>query len=220
MPTYQLIPEIPNHSSIKNIIFDFGGVICDLDIPRTEAMFRTFGPPKKRVMEDDTDSSNQFNLLVAGLETDRISPQQFRDIIRDHYENPPTDQAIDDTWNAMLVGIPDRRIKLLKDLKSSYRTFLLSNSNRIHYAKYIDDFRKQTGLPNLDPLFEKVYFSFEIGMKKPDKEIFEFVLNDSKLVASETMFIDDMQQNICGAQSVGLLGHYLSEGVDIWSLFK
>jgi glucose-1-phosphatase len=220
MPTYQLIPEIPNHSSIKNIIFDFGGVICDLDIPRTEALFRNFGPPKKRVMEDNTDSSNQFDLLVAGLETDRISPQQFRDIIRDHYENPPTDLAIDDTWNAMLVGIPDRRIELLKELKSSYRTFLLSNSNRIHYSKYILDFQKQTGYKDLNPLFEKVFFSFEIGMKKPDKEIFDFVLNDSKLVASETLFIDDMPENICGAQSVGLLVHYLSEGEDICCLFK
>jgi glucose-1-phosphatase len=218
MHDIQLIPEIPNHSLIRNIIFDFGGVICDLDIPRTETMFKAFGPPKQKYREE-AQSSDQFENLVAALETGQISPQQFRDVIRDHYETPPTDQAIDDTWNAMLMGIPDKRIRLLEKLKQDYHTFLLSNSNRIHYAKYMEDFRNQTGYHDFGPLFEKVYFSFELGIKKPGKDIFEFVLRDSKLIAAETLFIDDMPANICGAKSAGLNCFHLAEEKDICDLF-
>lgn len=212
---YRLIPEIPNHASIKNIIFDFGGVICDIDISRTEKKFLEFGPSKP----GSADSSEQFNILVENLETGAISPQQFREIIRNHYVTPPTDQAIDDTWNALLLKIPEKRIRLLEDLRTSFRIFLLSNSNPIHKDQYIQDFQQLTGYRDFNELFEKAYFSFEIGLKKPGNEIYEFLLSDSGIDPAESLFIDDMPENVRGAEAAGINGYHLQNGTDIGDLF-
>jgi glucose-1-phosphatase len=216
---YRLIPDIPNYPTIKNIIFDFGGVICDLDIVRTEKKFLEFGPAKSVNPGSPNDSSQQFNILVENIETGTISPAQFRQVIKDHYVTPPPDKAIDETWNAMLLTIPESRIRLLEQLRNQYRIFLLSNSNKIHYDKYVLDFQKQTGYSGFNDLFEKAYFSFEIGMKKPGKAIYEFVLSTSKLNAAESLFIDDTHENIGGAESAGINGYFLKNGTDITDLF-
>ena len=216
---YRLISDIPNSSSIKNIIFDFGGVICDLDIPRTEKKFKEFGPQKPANSITSHSQSHQFNNLVENLETGAISPQQFRAVIKNHYVTPPSDEAIDETWNAMLLNIPEKRIRLLEKLKSYFRIFLLSNSNQIHYEKYLQDFQQQTGYHDFNDLFEKAYFSFEIGLKKPGKEIYNFVLADSRLNPIETLFIDDMLKNVQGAEAAGMNGYFLETGTEINDIF-
>ena len=216
---FHLISDIPNHSSIKNIIFDFGGVICDLDITRTEKKFKEFGPPKPVHSDQSYNLSIQFNILVEDLETGAISPQQFREVIRNHYAVPPSDQAIDEAWNAMLLNIPDKRIRLLEKLKSNFRIFLLSNSNQIHNDKYLRDFQQQTGYHDFNDLFEKAYFSYNIGLKKPGKEIYQFVLSDSRLNPIESLFIDDTLENVIGAEAAGINGYHLKNGTEIDDLF-
>jgi glucose-1-phosphatase len=217
---YRLIPDIPISSFIKNIIFDFGGVICDLDIPRTEKKFEEFGPVKPSKLNSSEDHSQEFKLLVEALETGSISPRQFRDVIKDHYITPPSDQAIDETWNAMLRYIPEKRISLLENIRSHYRIFLLSNSNKIHHENYLRDFQQHTQYQNFNELFEKAYFSFEIGLKKPGKEIYEFVLSDSGLNPSESLFVDDTVENIQGAELAGINGYFLEKGKEISELFQ
>ena len=218
-PMYRLISDIPNASSIKNIIFDFGGVICDLDITRTENKFKEFGPPKPANSNPSHSLSRQFHILVENLETGAISPRKFREVIRNHYANPPSDQAIDETWNAMLLKIPQKRIHLLERLRNQFRIFLLSNSNQIHNEKYLRDFQQQAGYRDLDELFEKVYFSYKIGLKKPGKEIYEFVLSDSRLNPKESLFIDDTLENVQGAEAAGINGYHLKSGTEINDLF-
>jgi glucose-1-phosphatase len=212
---------IPNHDIIRNIIFDFGGVICDLDIPKTEQKFREFGPPKEKNPAEGKDSALRFDLLVEQYEKGLISSHEFRDVIRNHYQVPPTDETIDDTWNALLAGIPEKRIQLLEDIRHQYRIFLLSNSNEIHYHHYLQDFRIKSGLQDFDDLFEKAYFSFRIHLSKPGKEIFEYVLNDSVLVPSETLFIDDTLKHVETARSLGINGYHLevARGEGILDLF-
>ena len=215
-----LSSHIPHPSSLKNIIFDFGGVICDLDISRTIEKFKAFGLPRQEFMNDQKEQDRQFELLVSSYETGRISSQQFREAIRNHYSVPPTDAAIDDAWNALLLDIPPQRIKLLEDIRKTYRIFLLSNSNEIHYLKYLHDFSQKYGYAGFDDLFEKAYFSFQVHLSKPDPSIFRLVLEDSNLLASETLFIDDTLIHVESAARSGITGYHLKEGEDLVSLFQ
>jgi glucose-1-phosphatase len=195
---------IPGYSKIKNIIFDFGGVICDLDISRTELKFREFGPAKVEETAVGETSSLRFDKLVEQYEKGLVSSQEFRNIIKNHYQKPLSDSSIDDAWNALLVGIPQERIILLKEIKDNYRIFLLSNSNEIHYHHYLEDFRKKSGYGEFDDLFEKSYFSFQIHLSKPGKEVFSFVLHESRLDPSETLFIDDTLKHVETARLTGI----------------
>lgn len=215
----RLVSEIPNHSAIKNIIFDFGGVICGLDISRTEEKFREFGPSRPAISDSLISRAQRFQNLVEDLETGTISPEEFRQEIRDNYVIPPSDDTIDETWNAMLLNIPEKRIRLLENLRSHFRIFLLSNSNQIHYQKYLRDFQLQTGYRDFNDLFEMAYFSFQVGLKKPGKEIFEFVLSKSRLNPAESIFIDDTHENVEAAMSVGIIGFHLHNETEVNDLF-
>jgi FMN phosphatase YigB (HAD superfamily) len=213
---------IPGYDKIKNIIFDFGGVICDLDITRTEKKFRDFGPVRSVNTSASENSSLVFNILVGQYERGAISSSEFRESIKNHYLTPPTDAAIDDTWNALLIGIPEPRMKLLADIRDQYRIFLLSNSNEIHYHHYLQDFRIKSGYHDFDDLFEKAYFSFQIHLSKPGTEIFSFVLKESRLDPAQTLFIDDTLKHIESARILGIKGYYLDiqAGEQVTDLFE
>ncbi len=215
-----LTSHIPHHTSIKNIIFDFGGVICDLDIRRTIEKFKEFGLPKAEFSGTPEERNRQFELLVSHYETGFITSQQFRDKIRNHYQVPPSDAAINDAWNALLVGIPEPRIRLLESIRDTYRIFLLSNSNEIHYLKYREDLHQQYGYRNFDALFENVYFSYRLHLRKPDPAIFKLVLKENKLDPAKTLFIDDTLIHVEAARELGITGYHLREGEDLTMLFE
>jgi putative hydrolase of the HAD superfamily len=197
-------------------------VICDLDISRTEQKFKDFGPVKPAEGITKKDSSLDFDILVGQYEKGMITSAEFRENIRQHYQSSPSDSAIEETWNALLVGIPEQRIRLLEDIHDHYRIFLLSNSNEIHYKHYLLDFKEKSGYHDFNDLFEKAYFSFEIHLSKPGKEIFEFVLKDSRLDPSQTLFIDDTLKHIESARLVGINGYLLNirNGEQVLDLFE
>jgi putative hydrolase of the HAD superfamily len=215
-----LSSHIPHPSSLKNIIFDFGGVICDLDIGLSVEKFKEFGPPKAEFSGNPEEQDRQFGLLVSTYETGLITSAQFRDAIRNHYQLPPSDTAIDEAWNALLLGIPESRIRLLESIRETYRIFLLSNSNEIHYLKYLSDFQQQYGYHDFNELFEKVYFSYRLHLKKPDPAIFNYVLDENKLDPAETLFIDDTLMHVSAARDVGIAGYHLQEGEELSLLFE
>jgi glucose-1-phosphatase len=196
-------------NEIKNIIFDFGGVICDLDITKTEEKFREFGPARKNDRPGSEDSSMRFDILVEQFERGAISSGEFRTTIRNHYQVPPSDSAIDEAWNALLTDIPGQRLKLLEDIRHNYRIFLLSNSNEIHYHHYLLDFRQKSGYNDFDELFEKSYFSFQVHLSKPGKEIFNLVVKENGLDPSMTLFIDDTLKHVETARILGINGYHL-----------
>ncbi len=214
------VSGIRDPESVKNIIFDFGGVICPIDPQITILKFKEFGPPKPGRERSPEETAREFGLLVGELETGRISPEQFRQAIRDFYLHPLSDEQIDDAWNALLLEIPAPRIHLLEKLRQHYRIFLLSNSNRIHYDCYAERFRREFGYPGFDALFEKAWFSFRIGLSKPGREIFEYVLADGAISPRETLFIDDTQIHVNGAELTGIQGYHLKDGQDILALFR
>lgn len=196
---------------IKNIIFDLGGVIINLDNQRTEDAFTALGVKDFRSYFGHGHAISFFKEYEVG----RISDQQFIDSIRQLTGLSVSDQAIIDSWNALLLDFPPERIQLLKQLRNNYRLFLFSNTNALHLAAlqqtYIDTF----GGGSLEDHFEKTYYSHLLGMRKPDREPFEHILRENQLNAEETMFVDDAIVNVEGAEQVGLKGLFLRPGVSL-----
>jgi putative hydrolase of the HAD superfamily len=209
--------EIRNPKSIKNIIFDFGGVICNIDPGLTKKAFINLGLTNFDIVASITKTSGLFENLEIGT----ITPEYFRSQLRQFFTNPVTDRQLDEAWNALLLDMPEERIRLLEKLRPNYRIFLLSNSNEIHYLKYVETFRNQFGYPDFNALFEKAYFSFGVGLKKPSAGIFRHVLEKSNLEPSETLFIDDTLVHVEGAENVGIHAYHLAldKGEKVTDLF-
>jgi putative hydrolase of the HAD superfamily len=199
--------------NIKNIIFDLGGVIIDIHYQATIESFKKIG---------FNDFENIYSLikntpLFDMLETGKIPPQAFRNELR-KFKSSLTDEQINTSWNTMIGNMPSDNLPLLRNVRKKYKTYLLSNTNAIHIDYFINYLEQKFGYNPLSDMFDKVYFSHEIGQRKPDKEAFETVLHDACLVPSETLFIDDLILNIGGARKAGLLAYHL-ENETIKELF-
>lgn len=183
-------------TKITTIIFDLGGVILNLDQDRTLRAFNKLGA--------DLDLMNDVSTVFKDFETGRISADDFRNAIITHLKGNVTAAQVDDAWNAMLLDLPVERLTMLENLRKKYRVFLLSNTNSIHIDAF-NLYLKQHH-PSLDwfGLFDKVYYSYQIGLRKPDTNIYEFVLNENNLKPHECLFIDDMKANLNGANNIGL----------------
>lgn len=202
-------------ASIKNIIFDLGGVILNIDYALSKQAFEKFG-----VREFDKLYSQAVqNHLFDDLETGKITPGAFRDEIKKITPHKISDNDIDTAWNAMLLDLPVERIRVLEKLKFKYRLFLLSNTNEIHIHRFSEYLQMNFGFKNMSHIFEREYLSYKVGLRKPDKKIFELVLKENTLIKSETFFIDDSIQHIEGARSVGINSILLEKGKTILDLF-
>lgn len=191
---------------IKNIIFDYGNVIFTIDFNRAQQSFSELGI--KNV--EDFFSHKAHHAIFNEFEQGFISPDQFREGIREIAELPNlTDTEIDHAWNSLLIGVPEPNHELLLKAKKKYRTFLLSNNNEIHYNWIMDYLKREHNLESNAPLFEKDYYSHLMKMRKPNPEIFEFVLQKHQLNPNETLFIDDSPQHLKTAADLGLHTHLL-----------
>ncbi|MHC1706960.1 MAG: HAD family hydrolase [Bacteroidales bacterium] len=202
-------------TQIKNIIFDYGGVILNIDHELPVKAFYNLGLKDFGSLYSQAVQSHLFD----HLETGKIDPLEFYGHIREISGLELTNEQIETAWNTIILDMPEHRIELLKKLKDTYRIFLLSNTNSIHYKLYSKMLKDLYGLTFAD-LFEKAYFSFQLGMKKPDREIFELVLRESRLDPHETLFIDDSIQHIKASEQAGLNAYLLSGGKDITELFN
>ncbi len=195
---------------IKNIIFDLGGVLLNLDYSLTSSAFQKLSFDFSSF--DAVYSEQQHKLLFENFEKGIITPQQFRDGIRSIMQKNTVDSLIDEAWNKMLLDFPNERVELLEKLKNNYRLFLLSNTNNIHIEAYSRKLKDSFGFTNLSHVFEQEYYSYNLGMRKPDIEIFQFVLSANKLEPSVTLFIDDSLQHIQAASSIGIHTLLLEKG--------
>jgi len=206
------------HLNIKNIIFDLGGVILNIDYHLTIDAFKKLGFENFETVFTQAKQTGIFDKLDKGL----VTPNEFRDGVRELAGTPFTDEQIDNAWNAMLLNFPTHRLKVLEQVKAHYRTFLLSNTNQIHFEVYNQILFNTFGVKNLSHFFEKEYYSHEIHMRKPDAEVYELILTQNRIKKEETLFIDDTEQHIEGARAVGINAYYLrlKEGESIEGLFK
>lgn len=204
-------------SSVKNIIFDLGNVIIDLDIPRTTLEMG-------RLMRHPDKQSDIWKLLEPTLheyEIGAISDELFINAFIHHARPNVYAQQVIRAWNAMLIDIPAERLDFLKLLKGmGYHIYLLSNTNALHLDWVEKYMNKHHGVSSLDPWFDRTYYSHLINRRKPEVACFEYVLTDAGLTSSETIFIDDIYENITGAQAAGIRGVHLTGGHDIVSVLK
>ena len=182
---------------IENIIFDYGGVFLLLDEEKTYQAFKDLG---LLFISDELSASNN------DFQRGRISIPTFIKNIQKELPRPASEQQIIDAWCAMLGGLPQERIDLLKRLKKKYRIFLLSNTDDIHIDRVT---RTTPSTVEFLEQFEKVYYSQKTGYRKPEAEIFQLVLDENNLDASKTLFVDDVRENAEGAGRVGMHYHWL-----------
>jgi putative hydrolase of the HAD superfamily len=195
---------------INTIIFDFGDVFINLD---KQASINAL---KKLGLSHWNDDLKQLNLQ---FEKGQISREDFLLGIQKHVPNASFDEILE-AWNAILLDFPLHRLEFVQKLSKKYRLFLLSNTDSIH----IDTFEQENGISfysDFYQCFEKVYFSYEIGMRKPDIEIFNYLLKKYDLSAKRTLFIDDNKENTDAALSLGLQVWNLQVGQeDVVDLFS
>jgi epoxide hydrolase-like predicted phosphatase len=191
--------KIPKN--IKTVIFDLGGVLFDIDYKYTQQAFQQLGA----TTDFNTVYSQQKQAgIFDEFEKGNISPAQFRDGLRKWLPSNVTDKQIDQAWNALLIGFPHDKIELLYSLKSKYGLYLLSNTNDIHLPVVLDMIDNTHTAGQLGKLFIKEYYSCRMGLRKPEKMIYERVIVENKLDPSTTLFVDDLIQNIKGAEALGI----------------
>jgi len=182
----------------KAIIFDFGGVLLNIDFKLTHQAFFKLGVNNL----DTTFSQTQQSGFFDSFEKGEISPSQFRKEIKQYLLSDISDRELDAAWNSMLLDIPSQRIEWILQLKKKYKCILLSNTNQIHYNYYRQALEDVHGYKIFSEIFDKTYFSHEIALRKPDNSIYNYVLKDLDLDASEIVFIDDTQKNIDAANAL------------------
>ncbi len=185
---------------IKNIIFDLGGVLLNIDYHAAIRRFKALGMEHFDALYNQASQTDLFDRFDRG----EVSPAGFRQALRDLSGLPLTDGDIDAAWNAMLLDFPASRLELLEKAGRHYRLFLLSNTNAIHYPVYLSYMRSRFGLDGLGHVFEKEYLSYRIGMRKPEHRVYECILKENGLKAQQTLFIDDSIQHVEGARQAGL----------------
>ena len=186
---------------IKNLIFDYGNVIFEIDFKKAQNALHQLGITDI----EDFFSHKKHNNIFNDFETATITPDQFRAEIRNAAQNQAlSDEEINAAWNSLLIGVPPTIHDLLLKVKEKYRTFLLSNNNEIHYDYIMDYLKKEHEMDGVDHLFEKAYFSQHLFLRKPNVEIFEQVMRENNLNPEETLFIDDSPQHLEGAKKAKL----------------
>lgn len=200
-------------NGIKNLIFDLGGVILNIDFARTEQAFEKLGLP------NFSQYITRFHITTffKEYEVGGISDAEFIQELRALLPQPVSDQSIIAAWNALLLDFPPERIELLQNLKKQYRLFLLSNTNSLHFQAFQQQLQAQTGFL-MEDLFEKTYYSHTCHMRKPDATIYELVVKENNLLPAETLFMDDTETNFSGAQEVGLQVIHIKPGQTITEL--
>ena len=168
-----------------------------------------------RILKKCTRSLLRMNFLR--LETGKINKTEFLKVLTDHEQNISQQQVIK-AWNSMLLHWREESLLFLRELAKTHKIFLLSNTNLIHEEAFNQILNAQTGMASIDHLFTKAWYSHKIHFRKPDADIFEFVLRDAGITAGETLFIDDSANNIETAKAAGFKTHLLVSGENIETL--
>jgi glucose-1-phosphatase len=203
--------------SIKNIVFDLGDVIINIDVPRAAQSFATLSGRETaeviRLFEEGK--------LFRQFETGELNAAGFRSYVRDILNNTSwADTEVDTAWNSLLLDIPADRIELIKELSKNYRLFLLSNTSSIHIEAVNKILHMASGVERLDDLFEKLFLSYEMGVMKPHPGIYQRVLAEADINPEETLFLDDNADNIRAARELGIQTIHVQKPLTILDYLK
>jgi len=200
---------------VKNIIFDLGGVLINLNYQLTRKAFEDLGV-------EDFDAfytQHKANPLFENLEVGAIEPEAFYEALKEATGLTLSNDQLETAWNAMLLDFPIERLLWLDQIKNKYNIYLFSNTNAIHYKAFTSIYAQTAPLIGLNTdfnhFFKTAYYSHTLGQRKPELAAFEAVIQDAKLDPAQTLFIDDTISNIEGAQKAGLQTIFLSGGLTV-----
>lgn len=195
---------------IQSIVFDFGDVFINLDKQATLNALQKLGLQEWNAALDE---------LNEQFERGEISRNTFLEGLQQQLHDATQEQILA-AWNAVLLDFPQHRLTFLQGLSKKYRLFLLSNTDSIH----ISHFEEQNGKAFYETFyncFEKVYFSFEMGMRKPDSAIYQRVLDEQQLNHDTVLFVDDKKENTDAAAKLGIKVWNLQVGQeDVTELYE
>jgi len=191
----------------KNLIFDLGEVIIDIDYRQTIAAFQKLAVVDFSTVVSYSAQNPVFDLYEKG----KVSTASFFDELRKYLRPGTTDQEIEDAWNAIFKDFPTQKMEMLKQLKTRYNTFALSNINEIHLASINEAAKSKFGEPDFSNFFHGTYYSNELGLRKPEPEIYALVLEKEGLDPDETFFVDDKKENVEAARKFGIHAYQLTD---------
>lgn len=198
--------------SVSTLIFDLGGVVINLSY---QATYDEFAKLSNKSAEEVAALAQQLEEFKQ-YEMGKMEDAAFRDFVRKNIGIAAMDEEIDRAWNAMLLDIPIQRLEILQRLRSTHQVFLLSNTNAIHLRAFNKTVKQVSNHDSLDFCFDKLYYSHELGLRKPDVAIYEHVLTEMELIPSKTLFFDDLLPNLTGASQAGLQTHHVTNADELF----
>lgn len=206
---------------IGNIVFDFGGVLIDIDPDRTVKALKELG--LEHFKESDVHPNNTGPFLDVELGT--ISQARFVEALRAMIpagNTVPTETQLLDAWNAMLLDYDWSRFELLDELREAgYRVFLLSNTNQVHRDFYIAKFdRENPARRSFESYFDRCFYSDVMHLRKPDPAIYTTMMEQANIHAQDSIFIDDNKMNTDAAEKVGMAVYNLRPPMEVFELFE
>lgn len=189
-----------NKNNVPNLIFDMGGVIIDINLHLAMQAFAALADCDAEELKSRFWGSEFF----LAHETGHCTDMDFRTNIAALLGKTFTDDEIDLAWNSLLLEIPAKRIELLKQLRKKHKLYLLSNTNGIHIKAINQLLDQQYGIKGMEELFDKVYYSHQIGKRKPGPEIYKYVLSDAGMNAEDCLFFDDLPANLQAPGEIGI----------------
>ncbi|MEO0404037.1 MAG: HAD family phosphatase [Bacteroidota bacterium] len=209
--------SLPSRNQIDAIIFDFGGVLFDIDYNAPVEAFKKLNLANFQEWYAKAGQSKLFDELEVG----NIKGDEFLEELAQLSTTPVEKHQIKSAWNAILKGISKDRIQLIHDLSNSHRTFLLSNTNALHVEAFEKVLEEVMGMEFYRTAFEHIHYSNVLGMRKPHPETFLHVCSLHDLEPARTLFIDDSKQHVDGALKAGLIAYHLElSEEDIHQAFK
>jgi len=202
-----------DQQKIKNIIFDLGGVLLNIDYLKTVDAFAKLGMENPEQAFSKEIQAEYFQKFEKGL----ISESVFVSEIQKQFENVSSREVVN-AWNALLGDFPVKRFEYLQSLKPKYRLFLLSNTNIIHLNAFRKIIDSSVGWSEFSALFDGIGYSHEMKMRKPDAEIFNEIMNMYDLKPGETCFIDDTEMHVKSARTTGIVAFHLKDTEEIWDV--
>ena len=202
--------------NIKSIIFDLGNVLIDIDPSLTIDEIVNLGGVSWNETVNRAELENHIHLFEKGL----ITPLDFYNRTCELLELFISFEEFVEAWNKTLLDIPQERWEMVKRLSGWYNLYLLSNTNEIHIQTIFYKYKRRFRQELLFEFMNKEYYSNCLGMRKPDKIIFEHVINDSQLKSEQTLFVDDQKTNIIAAAELGFQTYHLLPGEEISNVFN
>jgi FMN phosphatase YigB (HAD superfamily) len=189
-------------SQLPNLLFDFGGVIIDIDYHRTQEAMRRLSRAGSTIAFTQAQQAELFDRF----ETGHLTAAEFRDGLRSGYDLDASDDALDAAWHAMLLDVPAQRLALIGELRrQGHQTALLSNTNTLHINEINQRLATQYGFRHgIADVLDRVFYSQEVGLRKPGEDIFHHALREMGWQAADTLFIEDSRQHVATARRLGL----------------